>query len=113
MATLRQKRLAENIVMNAKNGNKLNKTELVVSSGYSVVSAKSSAHQIMEEKGVKEELENLGFDVESAKRVAKNILKNGKEENKVKIIQEIFKVSGEYAPEKQVVLTKKIISADD
>lgn len=112
MATLRQKELAKNIVKNAKAKNKLNKQELVVSSGYTPITAEAHASEIIAQKGVKEELANLGFDVESAKKVGKHILTHGKEENKVKIIQEIFKVTGEYAPEKHFVV-KKLISADE
>ena len=113
MATLRQKKLAENIVLNAKRGNKLNKKELVVSSGYGEVTGNKHAHIILEQKGVQEELENLGFDTESAKKVVKSILKSGKEENKLKAADMIFKVVGEYAPEKHLVVTKKIISVDE
>lgn len=113
MSTLLQRNLAQNIVKNAKRKKPLNKKELMVSSGYSTMSAESSAHVILEQKGVKAELENLGFNVESAKKVATKILNTGKEENQVRIIQEIFKVSGEYAPEKHLVVTKKIVSIDE
>ena len=107
-----QKELAQNIVKNAKRAKKLNKKELVVSSGYSPMSAESSAHIILEQKGVQEELENLGFDTESAKKVVKSILKTGKDENKLKAADMIFKVVGDYAPEKHVILSK-IVSVDE
>ena len=113
MATLRQKKLAEAIVHNAKTGSKKNKKELVVSSGYSEISAESSAGILIEQKGVKEELNKLGFNVESAKKVVVQILRKGKEENRLRAAQEVFKVSGEYAPEKHLVVTKKIISVDE
>lgn len=112
MATLMQKKLAETIVQAAKLGKRMNKKQLVVSSGYSPISAESSAHLILEQKGVQEELENLGFDTESAKKVVKSILKTGKEENKLKAADMIFKVVGDYAPEKHLVLSK-IVSVDE
>lgn len=113
MATIRQKTLAQNMVKNAKTGNKLNKKELLVSSGYSEISAEASPGVIMEQKGVKEELENLGFDTESAKKVVKNILAKGKEENKLRAADMIFKVTGDYAPEKHLVAVSKVISVDE
>ncbi len=54
---------------------------------------------------MQEELENLGFDAESAKKVVTNILKRGKEENRLKAAQEIFKVTGSYAPDKHLNMT--------
>ncbi len=102
MATLLQKKLAQNIVKAAKEGKRTNKKELVVSSGYSVTSGETSAHIILEQKGVQEELENLGFDADSAKKVVRKILTSGKEENRLKAADMIFKVVGEYAPEKHL-----------
>ena len=102
MGTLLQKELAQNIIKNATRKKRLNKKELIVSSGYSEISAESSAKLILEQKGVQEELENLGFDPESAKTVVKRILTKGKEENQLKAADMIFKVSGEYAPEKHL-----------
>ena len=103
MATLRQKKLAEGIIENAKKGTKLNKKDLLVSVGYAINTAEVKATEIIEQKGVQEELESLGFDFESAKKVVTSILKKGKEENRLKAAQEIFKVTGAYAPEKHIV----------
>lgn len=113
MSTELQKNLAQNIVKNAKRKKPLNKKELLVISGYSQISAEASATEIIEQKGVKEELDNLGFDADSAKKVVKSILKTGKEENKLKAADMIFKVIGEYAPEKHLTLIKKIVSVDE
>lgn len=112
MSTLLQKNLAQNIVKNAKAGKRINKKELVISSGYAPKTAEGHAPEIINQKGVQEELENLGFDTESAKKVVKNILAKGKEENRLKAADMIFKVVGEYAPEKHLVLEKKIIRLD-
>ena len=104
MATLLQRELAQNIVKNAKRTKKLNKKELVVSSGYSEITGIAHAGEIIAQKGVQEELENLGFDIDSAKKVVQSILKRGREENRLKAAQEVFKVEGAYAPEKRVNL---------
>lgn len=102
MSTLLQKELAQNIVKNAKASKKKTKTQLLVSVGYSALTAGAKQKEILESKGVLEELENLGFDSESARKVVKNILTRGKEENKLKAADMIFKVIGEYAPEKRI-----------
>ena len=112
MATVRQKKLAESIIENTANGLKKNKQELVASSGYTLAQAEKKAKEIIESKGVQEELENLGFDTESAKKVVKSILARGKEENRLKAADMIFKVVGEYAPEKHITVSK-IIAIDE
>lgn len=114
MATLRQKKLAKNIVENLQAKKPLNKQELVVSSGYSEMSAKSSAHIILEQKGVQEELGLLGFDEDSAKKVVKEILQFGEDDSvKLKAADLIFKVQGSYAPEKHTNLNVNVGMGED
>lgn len=105
MSTLRQKKLAEAIVQNLHSEEPLNKQELVVSSGYSPTTADGHANQILEQKGVQEELKILGFDSNTAKTVVAEILLKG-ENDMVRLAasREIFKVNGDYAPEKRVNL---------
>lgn len=104
MSTLLQRKLAENIVNAAKSGKRTNKKELLVSAGYDLTTAKATPGRTLEQKGVQEELEYLGFDAESAKKVVKNILMRGKEENRLKAADMIFKVGGDYAAEKHINL---------
>lgn len=106
MATLKQKKLARNIVENAKRDKPLNKQELVASVGYSIPSAEHKATEILESKGVKEELEELGFNEGNAKRVVGKILDSDSEESKdrLKAAEMIFKVHGSFAPEKSIQL---------
>lgn len=106
MSTLKQKKLAQEIVNNLSKEEPLNKQQLVVSSGYSEASAKSSAHLILEQKGVQDELKALGFDEETAKTVVGNILLNEEERanDRLKAAEMVFKVHGSYAPEKQINL---------
>jgi hypothetical protein len=102
MSTILQKNLAKNIVRNSIQEKPLNKKELVVLSGYSQISAESSAHIILEEKGVKQELKTLGFSEDKAKKVVSEIMNNPKVEpnTRLKATDQVFKVQGSYAPEK-------------
>lgn len=106
MATLRQKTLAQNIVKNAKAKNKLNKRDLLVSSGYALITAESVPSKIMEQKGVIKELKHLGFNSDTAKKVVAEILENPMYEasERLAAAREVFKVHGDYAAEKQVNL---------
>lgn len=113
MATIRQKKLAIALVENIKSSKPKNKQDLLASVGYGLQTAEKKATEIIRSKGTQLELENLGFDVESAKKVVLHIMRYGKkEENRLNSAKEIFKVTGEYAPEKHVVLEKKIIRLD-
>lgn len=110
MSTLKQKKLAQEIVNNLSKEEPLNKQELVVSSGYSEASAKSSAHLILEQKGVQDELKALGFDEDTAKSVVGNILVDEKvaPKDRLRAASEVFKVHGSYAPEKQINLNVEV-----
>ena len=61
MSTELQKKLAGEIIKNAKREKPLNKKELVVLSGYGEVTADRHASEVIEQKGVQEELNRLGF----------------------------------------------------
>ncbi len=100
--TIRQKRLAENIVKNAKRDKPLNKKELLVDSGYSEKTAGAIAQDIIESEGVQEELADMGFSIEGAKAVVKQLLydKRVKATDRLKASDQVFKVLGGYAPEK-------------
>lgn len=114
MATLRQKKLAEAIVENAKTGNKKNKKDLLVSVGYATSVAEVKPQEILEQKGVREELAKLGFTTENAKAVVAEILldKRYKAADRLNAAGKVFEVQGDYAPEKHLVITKKIIRLD-
>ncbi len=101
MATLRQQKLAREIIKNASRETPLNKKELVVSSGYSEITAESSAHIILEQKGVQEELSALGFTEENAKAVTAQILLNPNERagDRLKAAEMTFKVHGSFQPD--------------
>lgn len=105
MSTVRQKKLARNIIENLQSAEPETMKDIIISSGYSPISADSSSHVIMNQKGLKEELEVLGFNPKAAKKVVADILHNGEEESsRLKAADMVFKVHGTYAPEKSVNL---------
>lgn len=110
MATVRQAKLARAIVENSKRVKPLNKKELLVSVGYSPVTADVKQGEIMEQKGVKEELEILGFTEHAAMRVVEEIMHNPKVDPsaRLKATDQVFKVHGTYAPEKSIVASIQV-----
>jgi uncharacterized protein YgbK (DUF1537 family) len=114
MATELQKNLAQEIVKNAKRKKPLNKKELVVLSGYDLTTAEKQVPAVFEQKGVQEELNNLGFSSEGAKKVVAEILykKTARDNDRLKAADMVFDVHGDKAPEKHLVITKKIVKLD-
>lgn len=106
MATQRQKKLAKAIVENASLDKPLNAGQLLESSGYSKSSAEASPGVIIEQKGVQDELQMLGFTEENAKRVVQQIMldEEADKNSRLKAADMVFKVKGTYAPEKRDVL---------
>lgn len=117
MATLKEKDLASAIALNSRQprDKKKNKKELLVSVGYAISTAEVKPGEIFKQKGVKEELFKLGFDVDNAKRVIAEIMNDETIEpnTRVNAAKEVFKVQGEYAPEKHLIVTKKLIQIDE
>lgn len=105
MATIRQKKLAKAVVQNLQAKDPLNKQELVASVGYTPASADKKATEILESKGVQDELRAYGFDTDKAKEVVAEILIAGENDAvKLKAADMIFKVNDVYAAEKRVNL---------
>lgn len=104
MPTILQENLAEEIIKNTKRKKPKNKKELLVSAGYDVITAEASPGRTLEQKGVEEALEDRGFSIENAKRVVQSILNNEKikPDSRLKASDQVFKVLGGYAPEKQI-----------
>ena len=107
MATVRQKKVARKIIENAKLDKPKSTGEVLKSVGYGT-GLQNQPKRVLESEGVREELINLGFDEDSAKHVVTEILTKGKEENRLKASDMIFKVQGSYAPEKKVNLNANL-----
>ncbi len=113
MATIRQKRLARATIENIQATEPLNKQQLVASVGYSEIVAYKKATEILESKGVQEELKKLGFDPDSAREVVAEILLAGENDTvKLKAADMIFKVHGTYAAEKHVNLNVDVPASE-
>ena len=107
MSTILQQKLAKEIA--TANGKK-NKQEMLVTAGYSMITAEASASRTFEQKGVQKELKQLGFTEYNAKKVVGKILLNEKIKPDTRILaaREVFKVVGSYAPEKHQNLNLNI-----
>ena len=101
MATLKQRKVAKQIVKAVELDKYPTGGEIVESSGYGK-SMRLFPGRILESIGVKEELKRLGFSVEAADQVIWQMLHRGrKEETKIKAAQEIYKRMGAYEDTKQ------------
>ncbi len=102
MGTFRQKKLAKALIDNAISNDPMNKGELLEKVGYAKNTAEAKPGEILEQKGVQEELKAYGFDEDSAKRVVKEVMSEKEEPNaRLKAADMVFKVHGSYAPEKK------------
>jgi hypothetical protein len=104
MATLKQRKLAKAIVENFKNDKPKTATQLLESVGYSRTTAEAKSGEIIEQKGVQQELVKYGFDEESAKNVVVDVMEKAiwEPNARLRAADMIFKVHGSYAPEKSV-----------
>src|SRR3990167_1238395 len=114
MANERQKRLAKALIENSIAGKPRNAKELLVSSGYSEITASASPKEIIHGKGVQQELTRLGFTELHAKALVGAILNSPivyemiTPENQLNAADKIFKVFGTYAPEKRANLNVNV-----
>lgn len=110
MGTLKQKRLAQEIVNDLNNPIPQTGKELLANVGYAEGLLKQPG-RIIDTPGVKEELEALGFTEHNADTVVASILQHGeKEETRLKAADLIYKRKGSYAAEKSIALNVNIQS---
>ena len=107
---IRQRALAQEIIKNAKEKNRRTAGQLVESVGYSRSTSIKKPGEILDGIGVKKALQEYGFTEENAKRVVTTILNRGKEENRLKASDIIFKVHGSYAPDRNININVDITS---
>lgn len=105
MPTVRQRKLAKKIVETLDSDENPTLGSLVESVGYDETTAKSKPGEIIDSVGVQEALKDLGFTIESADQVVKDILFKGKkEESKLKAADLMYKRLGGYAPDRSISL---------
>ena len=114
MATVKQKRLAKVIIENSTIDNPLNKGQMLEKVGYAKSVAEAKASDILESDGVKEELISQGFTEENAKQVVQEIMMDSTKDpsSRLKATDQVFKVHGSYAPEKNVNINMNVKSID-
>lgn len=97
----KQKKIARMIIENLQLAHPLSGGDLVENSGYGKM-MRMYPGRILESKGVKKELRELGFSVEAADQVIWKMLhKARKEETRIKAAQEVYKRLGAYEDTKQ------------
>lgn len=74
--------------------------------------AKSIAAENLTKPYLVEELKKLGFDSSNAKRVVGEILNSGDDTHKLSAADKVFKVNGDYAPEKLAVAIQEVVPND-
>ena len=109
MSTIRQERLAKNIVKNLQEQRWNSLKDLLCASGYSKLTSSKDQRAIIQKKGVRECLVKLGFNEDTAKAIVSEILLLGEESNRLRAAEMIFKVHGTYAPEKHMVFHTDIV----
>lgn len=105
MPTQKQKRIASLIVENSTLDKPLNDGELVENSGYGK-SMKLYPKRVIDTPGVLEALSDMGFNAETAKGVVVDIMLDPEKDasSRLKATDQVFKVTGAYAPEKSINL---------
>lgn len=102
MPTLRQRKLAKKIVDSMALDKPPTNGEMLEAVGYSKNVAEAKPGEIMSSPGVQKALEDLGFSVEGADNVVKNILyKSKREDMKLRAADMVYKRRGAYEDTKQ------------
>ena len=104
MSTRLQKKLARAIIEDAKNLKPSPANKLLESVGYSRNTANVKQREILDSVGLRNELNELGFSEDGAKKVVAEILysKKAKDQDRLNAADKVFKVHGSYAAEKHV-----------
>jgi hypothetical protein len=114
MPTVLQQNLAKEIIQNTKRKKPKNKGELVEMGGYSKTVAEAKPQVIIDQKGVQEALDDFGFSENNAKKVVSSIMLNEKTDPnpRLKATDQVFKVHGSYAPDKNININMNVKSID-
>ncbi len=109
MPTIKQRKVAKNLVDAMALDNPPTGGEIVESSGYGKSMSLYPA-RVIDTPGVKEALNDLGFSEENAKRVVGRILLDESIDPsaRLKASDQVFKVHGSYAAEKHVNLNVEV-----
>lgn len=112
--TVKQKKIAQLIIENATLDKPLNGGEMLAKAGYSSNLYKQPS-RVLEADGVRQALDDYGFNEDAAKKVVASILSDEDVEprDRLKASEIIFKVHGSYAPEKSVNVNVDITDGEN
>lgn len=112
MATLKQQKVAKELVDNLVSKETKTAGQVLEKVGYSEGIQKSPS-RVIQSVGVKEELYRMGFSEEMARQVVGEILQFGDEDrDRLKAAEMVFKVYGSYAPDKHINVNVKATPSD-
>jgi len=114
MPTVKQRKLAKLIIENSKLDNPLNAGQMVEKSSYSK-SMVIKPSVVINTPGVQAALAEAGFTEENAKSVVAEILLNpdADDGHRLKAAEQVFKVTGAYAPEKRLTASVDLTPKSD
>lgn len=101
-ATVRQRKAAQKLKEVIEKNLDMSGGEVLKSVGYGT-GLQNQPGRVFEGDGFKEAMADLGFSLEAADGVVAKILHTGKEENRLKASDQIYKRLGGYSPEKHLV----------
>jgi len=109
MPTTKQKKVAKAMVKNMAKDKPDSAGQVLKSVGYGT-GLQTQPKRVLESEGVQEELQILGFTEENAMTVVSEIMLNPKaqDNNRLKAAEQVFKVTGSYAPEKKAVVNLNV-----
>lgn len=95
MPTIKQRKAANKVVDLIKNGEDMTGAQILDFIGYSKAIQKNPK-MVFDSDGFKEAMAVLGFSIEAADMAIAKILRTGKEENRIRASQEVYKRLGAY-----------------
>jgi hypothetical protein len=102
MPTLNQRRTAQKVKEVIEKKIAVDGKDVLAFIGYSK-GIQKNPQMVFNSKGFKEAMKELGFSLEAADLMVAKILQTGREENRLRASDQIYKRLGGYAPEKQVI----------
>ena len=102
--TIKQRKLANALVENLDKKDSLTLEQILVSVGYAQSTAEKNGAVIIGLEGTIQALAELGFTEDNAKGVVAEILLDKRKNagDRLRAAEQIFKVTGSYAPEKSI-----------
>ena len=101
MPTINQERTAKEVEEVIKSGELKDGKDILAVIGYSKAIQKNPK-MVFSSKGFQEAMKRLGFSLEAADLAVSKILRTGKEENRLKASDQVYKRLGGYSPEKHL-----------